>query len=158
MEPFWLQSALSAACVLHSPKPYRVSPHMCVNTALVWHSHCCQVGCLTELCCFAAGKVIEAPSVKLIKHQSCTSCCVNESSMLSLLHCRYVTPNEGKPSTVWFYITPLDQHNCRVFSHSVGCDPIPKPISWLLSKRPRWLDHLVLNEVRLLETPQCLCD
>ncbi|DBA75020.1 TPA: hypothetical protein ACH3X1_010361 [Trebouxia sp. C0004] len=59
----------------------------------------------------------------------------------------YVTPNEGKPSTVWFYITPLDQHNCRVFSHSVGCDPIPKPISWLLSKRPRWLDHLVLNEV-----------
>lgn len=59
----------------------------------------------------------------------------------------YVTPNEGKPSTVWFYITPLDQHNCRVFSHSVGCDPIPKLISWLLSKRPRWLDHLVLNEV-----------
>ena len=59
-----------------------------------------------------------------------------------------MTPNEPKPSTVYFYITPLDQHSCRVFSHALVCDPIPKPISWLLSKRPRWVDHLVLNEVR----------
>lgn len=59
-----------------------------------------------------------------------------------------MTPNEPKPSTVYFYITPLDQHTCRVFSHALVCDPIPKPISWLLSKRPRWLDHLVLNEAR----------
>lgn len=59
----------------------------------------------------------------------------------------YITPNEPKPSTVYFYITPLDQHSCRVFSHALVCDPLPKPVSWLLAKRPRWLDHLVLNQV-----------
>ena len=76
------------------------------------------------------------------------------ADMTGLLQCRYVTPNEGKPSTVWFYITPLDQHTCRVFSHSVGCDPLPIPISWLLALRPRWLDHLVLNQVRTAAPPQ----
>ena len=156
MEPFWLQSALSAACVLHSTKPHRVRPHICADTAPVWQSRWCQAQCLVKRCCFAADKRVEPSFAKLDKYQSYTSCCINESTRMTLLHCRYVTPHEGKPSTVWFYITPLDQHNCRVFSHSVGCDPIPKAISWLLSKRPRWLDHLVLNEVRLLETPYCL--
>ena len=42
---------------------------MCVNTALVLRSHCCQTRCLTELCCFAADKLVEEPFVKLIKHQ-----------------------------------------------------------------------------------------
>ena len=49
---------------------------------------------------------------------------------------------------MYFYITPLDQHSCRVFSHALVCDPLPKPVSWLLAKRPRWLDHLVLNQAR----------
>lgn len=25
-------------------------------------------------------------------------------------------------------------------------DPLPKPVSWLLAKRARWLDHLLLNQ------------
>lgn len=70
--------------------------------------------------------------------------------------CRYVTPSEPKPSTVYFYITPLDQHTCRVFSHALVCDPLPKPVSWLLSKRPRWLDHLVLNQARHGALPVCV--
>lgn len=59
----------------------------------------------------------------------------------------YVTPKANNSNTLWFYCTPLDEHNCRVFSHSLVTDPLPRPVSWLLAKRPRWLDHLLLNQV-----------
>ena len=37
-------------------------------------------------------------------------------------------------------------------------DPLPKPVSWLLAKRARWLDHLLLNQASaVLACTHCSC-
>jgi phenylpropionate dioxygenase-like ring-hydroxylating dioxygenase large terminal subunit len=70
----------------------------------------------------------------------------------------YVTPappdsvgDGGHPfkTALWFYVTPLDSHTTRVFNHAVvGRAPqLPRWAAAALAARPRWVDHLLLNEV-----------
>ncbi|KAK9792055.1 hypothetical protein WJX73_008202 [Symbiochloris irregularis] len=55
--------------------------------------------------------------------------------------------DQGAVSGVVFWIVPLDDLNTRVINQGVVTSPIPGPLRWLASKRGRWLDHLLLNEI-----------
>ena len=62
--------------------------------------------------------------------------------------CRYFTPKEdGKFTALWFYVVPLDEHSTRVINHAVIVQPLPKLVKNLAAARPRWIDHLLLNEI-----------
>ena len=62
--------------------------------------------------------------------------------------CRYFTPKEdGKFTALWFYVVPLDEHSTRVINHAVIVQPLPKLVKMLAAARPRWIDHLLLNEI-----------
>ena len=62
--------------------------------------------------------------------------------------CRYFTPKEdGKFTALWFYVVPLDEHSTRVINHAVIVQPLPKLVKKLAAARPRWIDHLLLNEI-----------
>ncbi len=62
--------------------------------------------------------------------------------------CRYFTPKEdGKFTALWFYVVPLDEHSTRVINHAVIVQPLPKLVKALAAARPRWIDHLLLNEI-----------
>ncbi len=61
---------------------------------------------------------------------------------------RYFTPKEdGKFTALWFYVIPLDEHSTRVINHAVIVQPLPGPVKALAAARPRWIDHLLLNEI-----------
>ncbi len=65
-----------------------------------------------------------------------------------LLLCRYFTPKEdGKFTALWFYVVPLDEHSTRVINHAVIVQPLPGLVKRLAAARPRWIDHLLLNEI-----------
>ena len=173
MSPVWLQHLANVGlCKSDKGVVKRLSSAGLPTTASVsLHVSCrCPVAAVCTVCC-PTGLEVPAAAVWGRSQQysaSVTPPCLEQGTMhgtclwlqsgmataAAVLYCidcltwvcRYITPNEPKPSTVYFYITPLDQHSCRVFSHAIVCDPIPKPVSWLLAKRPRWLDHLVLNE------------
>ncbi|KAK9814221.1 hypothetical protein WJX72_002503 [[Myrmecia] bisecta] len=59
----------------------------------------------------------------------------------------YYTPKEKGFNSLWFYCVPLDEHSTRVITHSIIAQPLPGVVKKLLALRPRWIDHLVLNEV-----------
>ncbi|EIE23217.1 Rieske-domain-containing protein [Coccomyxa subellipsoidea C-169] len=60
----------------------------------------------------------------------------------------YFTPKEdGKFTALWFYVIPLDEHSTRVINHAVVVQPLPKLVKVLAAARPRWIDHLLLNEI-----------
>ncbi len=62
--------------------------------------------------------------------------------------CRYFTPKEdGKFTALWFYVVPLDEHTTRVINHAVIVQPLPTLVKKLAAARPRWIDHLLLNEI-----------
>ena len=61
---------------------------------------------------------------------------------------RYFTPKEaGAWTALWFYVVPLDEHSTRVINHAVIVQKLPKLVSRLAAARPRWIDHLLLNEI-----------
>ena len=61
---------------------------------------------------------------------------------------RYFTPKEdGKFTALWFYVVPLDEHSTRVINHAVIVQPLPGLVKRLAAARPRWIDHLLLNEI-----------
>lgn len=53
----------------------------------------------------------------------------------------------GLKNVLFFYATPLDATHTRVINHAVITQPMPAAVSALLAARPRWVDHLLLNEV-----------
>ena len=68
----------------------------------------------------------------------------------------YATPDDagGFRTTLWFYVTPVDTHTTLVFNHAVVTQPpagvppfLMSPLLSLLAARPRWMDHLLLNNV-----------
>ncbi|CAL8465289.1 g4824 [Coccomyxa elongata] len=60
----------------------------------------------------------------------------------------YYTPKEGSNFTaLWFYVVPLDEHSTRVINHAVIVQPLPGIVKALAAARPRWIDHLLLNEI-----------
>ena len=61
---------------------------------------------------------------------------------------RYFTPKEnGKFTALWFYVVPLDEHSTRVINHAVIVQPLPGLVKRAAAARPRWIDHLLLNEI-----------
>ena len=61
---------------------------------------------------------------------------------------RYFTPKEdGKFTALWFYVVPLDEHSTRVINHAIIVQPLPGLVKRLAAARPRWIDHLLLNEI-----------
>jgi hypothetical protein len=62
---------------------------------------------------------------------------------------RFYTPRgPGAWSILWSNVTPLTPNITRVFTHSVVKTPMPKPLRWLARLAlPRWIPHLVINEV-----------
>jgi hypothetical protein len=44
-------------------------------------------------------------------------------------------------------VVPLDEHSTRVFNHAVIVTKLPKLVKRLAAARPRWFDHLLLNEI-----------
>ena len=58
-------------------------------------------------------------------------------------------PEEGAglKNVLFFYATPLTPTTTRVINHAVITAPMSRWVSALLAARPRWLDHLLLNEV-----------
>jgi pheophorbide a oxygenase len=50
-------------------------------------------------------------------------------------------------NVLFFYATPLDEGRTRVINHALITQPMPAWASRLLASRPRWVDHLLLNEV-----------
>ena len=44
-------------------------------------------------------------------------------------------------------MVPLDEHSTRVINHAVIVQPLPGLIKKLAAARPRWIDHLLLNEI-----------
>ncbi len=44
-------------------------------------------------------------------------------------------------------MVPLDEHSTRVINHAVIVQPLPAPVKALAAARPRWIDHLLLNEI-----------
>ncbi len=53
----------------------------------------------------------------------------------------------GLKNVLFFYATPLTASTTRVINHAVITQPMPRWVSALLAARPRWVDHLLLNEV-----------
>eukprot|EP00884_Botryococcus_braunii_P002002 jgi/Botrbrau1/11802/Bobra.0224s0008.2 len=68
-------------------------------------------------------------------------------TMMPPTYIEYFTQKDDGFTAHWFYVVPLDEYNTRVINHAVHTFPIPGPLQWLAGKRPRWLDHLVLNEI-----------
>lgn len=65
-----------------------------------------------------------------------------------LVRDRYFTPKEdGNFTALWFYVVPLDEHSTRVINHAVIVQPLPGLVKKLAAARPRWIDHLLLNEI-----------
>ena len=44
-------------------------------------------------------------------------------------------------------MVPLDEHSTRVINHAVIVQPLPGLVKKLAAARPRWIDHLLLNEI-----------
>ena len=44
-------------------------------------------------------------------------------------------------------MVPLDEHSTRVINHAVIVQPLPALVKKLAAARPRWIDHLLLNEI-----------
>ena len=44
-------------------------------------------------------------------------------------------------------MVPLDDHWTRVINHAVIVQPLPGLVKKLAAARPRWIDHLLLNEI-----------
>ncbi|KAK9814616.1 hypothetical protein WJX72_008759 [[Myrmecia] bisecta] len=60
----------------------------------------------------------------------------------------FFTPSADGFKVLYFYLTPLDEHSTRVFTQSVTTQPLlPRHLLRVAALRPRWIDHLVLNEV-----------
>ena len=75
-------------------------------------------------------------------------CAAFNSFLKPLLLGRYFTPKEdGKFTALWFYVVPLDEHSTRVINHAVIVQPLPGLVKRLAAARPRWIDHLLLNEI-----------
>ena len=61
---------------------------------------------------------------------------------------RYFTPKkDGAWTALWFYVVPLDEHSTRVVNHAVIVQKLPALVKKLAAARPRWIDHLLLNEI-----------
>ena len=61
---------------------------------------------------------------------------------------RYFTPKkDGAWTALWFYVVPLDEHSTRVVNHAVIVQKLPAAVKKLAAARPRWIDHLLLNEI-----------
>ncbi|KAK9835403.1 hypothetical protein WJX81_007403 [Elliptochloris bilobata] len=60
----------------------------------------------------------------------------------------YFTPKEnGAFTALWFHVVPLDEHTTRVFNHAVIVQPMHPALKALAAARPRWIDHMLLNEI-----------
>lgn len=71
-----------------------------------------------------------------------------EGSALECPFGRYFTPKEdGKFTALWFYVVPLGEHSTRVINHAIIVQPLPRLVKGLAAARPRWIDHLLLNEI-----------
>ena len=61
---------------------------------------------------------------------------------------RYFTPKkDGAWTALWFYVVPLGEHSTRVVNHAVIVQKLPAVVKKLAAARPRWIDHLLLNEI-----------
>ena len=74
-------------------------------------------------------------------------CFTQEVTCLAPTSIEYLGHKTKGFTSALFWVVPLDDLHSRIIHHAVSNVPVPRFLSWLAARRPRWLDHLLINEI-----------